>query len=85
MAKFACGINADGISHIQSELDRLGLDWDAQAVASEIEEKPGFMEIGTTEDSYEYEISNIQAGKTGYGVHGWITISSEHVIFDGED
>lgn len=81
---FASNLNESGVAHVASELDRLGLDWDVSATCSDIEQKPGFMGM-EPDDRYDYEISNIAAGKRGYGVFGWIDIRQEHVQWEPRD
>ena len=80
--RFATGLNDAGQAHVAAELDRLGLDWSVSGTCSEIEGKPGFMAL-TSGGSYDYEISNIDAGKRSYGVFGWIEIlADKHVVFE---
>ena len=80
--KIATCLNDAGQAHVAAELKRLGLDWSVSGTCSEIEGKPGFMEI-TFGGSYDYEISNNAAGVRGYGVFGWIEILADrHVTFE---
>jgi hypothetical protein len=82
MRKIAMGFNEAGTKHLDAELARLGLDWDRDATATVICGKDGFQDIGVDGACYEYEISNVRAGKKSYGVHGTIEIGPEHVWFD---
>ena len=80
--KIATGLNDVGRDHVAAELDRMGLDWSVSGTCSEIEGKPGFMDI-TSGGCYDYEISNIAAGMRGYGVFGQIEILADiHVAFE---
>ena len=81
-ASIATGLNDAGQAHVAAELDRLLLDWSVSGTCSEIEGRPGFMDL-TAGGSYDYEISNHAHGGRGYGVYGWIEIlADKHVTFD---
>lgn len=84
---FPSCLNDAGQAHVTSEIERLGLGWDAPATMSDIEQKPDFMDLKEG-GSIEYEISNNKAkqagiGSGGYGVFATIEIvADEHVRFD---
>ena len=79
---FASCLNEAGQAHVAAELNRLGLNWSVSGTCSEIEDKPGFMDL-TSGSSYDYEISNSAAGKRSYGAFGFIEIlADKHVAFE---
>ncbi|WP_208981058.1 hypothetical protein, partial [Pannonibacter sp. CS1GBFMT1] len=78
---FAAYLNEAGVAHVAEELKRLGLDWDVASTCDEIEKKPGFLDM-YPDGSYEYEISNNDVGKRGYGAFGWINIEPVHVHWE---
>ena len=79
---FASCLNEAGQAHVAAELNRLGLNWSVSGTCSEIEDKPGFMDL-TSGSSYDYEISNNAAGKRSYGAFGCIEIlADKHVVFE---
>ena len=79
---FASCLNEAGQAHVAAELNRLGLNWSVSGTCSEIEDKPGFMDL-TSGSSYDYEISNSAAGKRSYGAFGCIEIlADKHVEFE---
>ena len=78
---YASYLNKAGINHVAEELDRLGLDWDVEATCADITDTNSFMDMQPGDDC-QYEISNIKAGRRGYGAYAFITISSEHVIWE---
>lgn len=83
--KFARNLNEAGQKHVAEELDRLNLSWDVDATCSDIEQKISFSDLEQG-GSMEYEISNTQAGKRSYGVHGYIEIlADEHVNFEDSE
>lgn len=80
---FPAHLNEAGQAHVRAELERLGLDWDVSATCSDIEGKISFGDLtkgnGNTMD---YEIRNVDVGKSSYGVFGFIEIEADrHVHF----
>ena len=69
----------------------MGLSVNLDGLFSEIEGKPGFMELEENNlSSYDYEISKntgatLGACRPGYGVLGYIEILSFHVLFEDDD
>ena len=81
-------LNNKGQQHVKNELISLGLDWDAAAVMTEVEEKMlSFSEmLEPNNDGFYYEISNNAASKSGvcqagYGAFAEIEITSDMVEF----
>ena len=82
-------LNNIGQQHVKNELISLGLDWDAAAVMTEIEEKMlSLLEmLEPHNDSFNYEISKNAAFRSsacsaGYGVFAEIEITSDMVHFE---
>lgn len=78
--KFAATLNDIGFAHVANETARLGLNWDADATVSDITSTNEFMDLAPG-DTMRYEISNIDAGKSGYGIFGTIRIDSDMVVW----
>ena len=82
-------LNNIGQQHVKNELISLGLDWDAAAVMTEVEQKMlSFSEMfEPNNDSFRYEISKNSASRqgvcqSGYGVFAEIEITSDMVHFE---
>lgn len=74
-SSFPSCLNEAGQEHVARELTRLGLDWDASATCSEIEQLPGFQQL-------QEGIGDGMSYRTR-GDHGDIEIlADEHVTFD---
>lgn len=85
MTMIATGLNAAGQAHVAAELARLNLDWSLEGTCGDIENREGFMGLQPGQ-SYDYEISNHMAGKTSYGILGYIEIDADaHVRFEAID
>lgn len=82
--EFYAYFNKAGRQHAADELERLGLDWDADATCDEIAGKSSFHDLEPgVGDSMDYEISNFEVGKKSYGVFGYIEICADkHVTFE---
>ena len=92
-------LNDKGQAHVAAELKRIGIDWDVEAVCSDIEQKNGFMDmrfhsdcnaVFISSDVYYYEITNNEASRaglcnSGYGAYTYIHITPEMVQFEGMD
>lgn len=82
-------LNKPGMDHVRDRLKEIGLNWDVNATATEIESTNGFAEILTI-GYYEYEITNHDMknagiGSGGYGVAHTIEILPEHCDIEDID
>ncbi len=81
-------LNDKGQKHVKNDLISLGLDWDAAAIMSKIEDKMFSLSetLEPKNDCFYYEISNNAASvsgacQAGYGVFSEIEITSDMVEF----
>lgn len=79
--KIAVALNKSGRDHVEAKLSEFGLNWSLDGTLTDIEGKDGFMSMQPN-GSYEYEISNRAAGKSGYGVAHYIEITSDMIDFE---
>ena len=79
---YAQSLNAKGEAHLKEELKALNLDWDIDATIEDISNKIGFQEMRKGHgDYFDYEISYIEQGKSGYGANH-ITFTEEHIKWE---